>query len=108
MTAVTRNPDAPFRCEHQNSGKRELEKSDTTPCIQGGAQLETAPRLVPRMSRGVCGVYDQEEEREREGKGESDGRPINAEIGEVHKVDVERDVDGAHEDEHARGRIHYP
>ncbi len=85
-----------------------MEECDAAPAVQHGAQLEAAPRLVPRVGRGVCGVYDEEEEREGEGTRERDGRAVNAKIGVVHEIDVERDVDGSYEDEHVSRRIHDP
>lgn len=98
--------DAPFRSEHQDAGESKFEEGNTTPGVQHGAQLEAAPRLVPRVGRGVGGVYDEEEEREGEGARERDGRAVEAKIGMVHKVDVERDVDGGDENEHVSGRLH--
>ena len=60
------------------------------------------------MRRGVRGVYDEEEECEREGEREGYGRAVDAKVGVVDKVDVERDVDGAYEDEHVGRRVHDP
>jgi hypothetical protein len=98
--------DAPFRSEHQDAGESKFEEGNAAPGVQHGAQLEAAPRLVPRVGRGVGGVYDEEEEREGEGARERDGRAVEAKIGMVHKVDVERDVDGGDENEHVSGRVH--
>lgn len=58
------------------------------------------------MGRGVRGVYDEEEECEGEGEREGYGRAVDAKVGVVHKVDVERDVDGGYEEEHVGGRVH--
>ena len=60
------------------------------------------------MGRRVRGVYDEKEECEGERERERYGRAVEAEVGVVHKVDVERDVDGCYEDEHVGGRIHDP
>lgn len=98
--------DAPFRSEHQDAGESKFEEADAVPGVQHDAQLEAAPRLVPRVGRGVGGVYDEEEECEGEGARERDRRAVEAKIGVVHKVDVERDIDGGDEDEHVSGRVH--
>jgi hypothetical protein len=60
------------------------------------------------VGRRVRGVYDEEEECEGECKGEGYGRAIDAKVGVVHEVDVERDIDGGYENEHVGRRIHDP
>jgi len=60
------------------------------------------------MGRRVRGVYDEEEKCEGECEGEGDGRAIDAKVGVVHEVDVERDIDRGDEDEHVGRRIHDP
>lgn len=102
------NPDAPFRFDHQNSRESELEEVNTASGIQCGTQLKTAPRPVPRVSRGPCGVHDEEEEGEPVGKGEGDGRAADAEVAVVHEVDVQRNIEGGDDDEHVGGCIHDP
>ena len=98
--------DAPFRSEHQDAGESKFEEGNAAPGVQHGVELEAAPRLVPRVGRGIGGVYYEEEEREREGARKCDGRAVEAKIGVVHKVDVECDVDRGDENEHVSGRIH--
>jgi hypothetical protein len=101
-------PDAPFRSDHQNAGDSQLEKGGATSRIQCETQLETTPRLIPGVGRGTCGVHDEEEEGEPECKRDSNGRAFDTETTVVHKVDVERDIDGGDGDKHVGGCVHDP
>ena len=60
------------------------------------------------MCRRIRGVYDEEEERKGECEREGYGRAIDAKVGVVHEVDIERDIDGGYEDENVGRRIHNP
>ena len=100
--------DAPFRPDHEDAGERKFQKVDAGSGIQHGAQLDAAPRPVPRVGRRARRVHDEEEEGEPEGERERDRRAVDAEAGVVHEVDVERDVDRRDDNEHVCGRIHDP
>jgi len=82
--------DAPLCSDHQDAGEGEFKKSDTAPCVQDSAELETAPCPILFVGRGICDVF----ECEGECKGDGYGQAVDAKVGVVHEVRVEHDIDG--------------
>ena len=99
---------SPFRPDHEDSGESELQKLDAGASIEHCLELESTPRLVPRVCRRADGIHDEEEESEPEGEREGDWGADDAESGVVYEIEVERDVDGRDNDEDVCGRIHDP
>jgi hypothetical protein len=89
-------------------GSASFRNSTQARASRTAAELESAPRLVPCVCRGIRGVHDEEEKGEPEGEREGDWGADYAEAGVVYEIDVERDVDGRDNDEHVCGRIHDP